>query len=348
MAKRRVVSRERFVDPSKVGTRRPAGSSGGRVRQTVSSATDSAKRTVRRVVGHVSRSRGLKEASWDCTHCPTKGIPGFTKRCPNCGSPKEVGEEYYADPSRPLATQEELQRAGVTAEHASDELCEFCGARLRPGSSKCPNCGAEIDPEAADRAHAHLATVPRRSNTHSGSYIQQRRQQTTFPFSLSQIPGDVQYWAIGIAVALVAIIGLFILFRPHVAEMSVSGLSWSRTIPREEHQYNQHEGWSLPSGADLVSQEERFHHNEQVLDHYEDVQVEKSREVLDGYDTDCQNVEVFSHYDEVYDYSETVTYDDGSSETIDHYSQEAVYTTERQCEEVPRYRTEYYLSLKHI
>lgn len=66
----------------------------------------------------------------------------------------------------------------------------------------------------------------------------------------------------------------------------VHSVHWIRTIQIEEYRESQETGWELPEGAELISQSEEISHYENVLDHYEYVEVPRIRQVLDHYETE--------------------------------------------------------------
>ena len=114
-------------------------------------------------------------------------------------------------------------------------------------------------------------------------------------------------------------------------DLKVTGLNWSRVIPIEQNQEFTESGWSIPEGGTEVGRRQEIHHYDQVLDHYEDVEVQRSRDVLD-------------HYETYYTYRDN---GNGSFEEIPH--ERPVYRTEYYTETeskpvyrtVPRYATKY-------
>lgn len=297
MTKKRIVSRRKYVDPDMVGKTRPQGSS-------------------KRVVRHT------QESLWDCNSCGRKDIPGRNKLCPSCGHTKDSTEEYRppAQDAHVLSIQELLEM-GVDSDHSSDQICEFCGSKNKPGTQKCTQCGANIgDVARADRIcdncgretnqvtcpncasvtrskHEVRPTPKARTSYMPVSYsLPRRRSSSGFSFSHPAV------WGTALVVALIAL--LMFVFRPQEAEVQVQSVSWKAQILLQEYQYNRHEGWSLPAGADLIRTEQRVHHTEKVQD---GTKTENYTERVCGPD--------------VYDYTEVVTYDDGTTDTIDHYKE---------------------------
>lgn len=118
-------------------------------------------------------------------------------------------------------------------------------------------------------------------------------------------------------------------------ELTVNSLSWTRTVNIEENRMFSESGWELPEGAELTDSKEEIHHYDEVIDHYESVEVQRSREVLD-------------HYETYYTYQDNGK---GSFEEISH--ERPVYKTEYYTETeqrpvystVPQYQTKYYFNI---
>ena len=94
-------------------------------------------------------------------------------------------------------------------------------------------------------------------------------------------------------------------------------------------------GWELPAGAEQTDARNELHHYDSVLDHYENVEVQRSRQVID-------------HYETYYTYSDN---GNGTFSEIPH--ERPVYGTEYYTEtvqqpvyrQVPRYATKYYYNI---
>lgn len=331
MTKKRVVSRTSYVDSSKVGQQRPAG-------------------TGRELQGQV-------EAQWKCSSCGTTGIPGRVKKCPNCGNPKGGDEVYQPpEPGARLLTQVELDEMGVDAEHSSDQTCPFCGYNCKPGTESCPNCSANLTDVARTSRQCpncghetNLVTCPQ-----CGSQTERKEKdivpQQSFSSSPS-LPIDIglnfealkPFWWVPVAVAVLGLIALIL--WPRQTEVTVQSVSWKCEVFLQEYQYNQHEGWSLPAGADLINQDRRIHHYNKVVDHYTtECHAEQQQ---DGYDTETYEERVCG---DVYDHTEETCYDDASCDREDVYRTECDYETRSRqvprykdvevCEQVPVYRDE--------
>lgn len=322
MAQKRVVSRSSYVDPSKAGEKKSAGTE--------------------RVY------RGTVEAQWTCSSCGRTGIPGRQKRCPSCGNPKDRDEVYEAPTgTTKYLTSDELKAMGVDpTQHLSDEECEYCGAKLQPGTQKCPNCGAVLGDVGYTTRHCPACGFDSNEEKcpNCGSPTEEKltahRAATPPPPPPPPAPTVTPPFYKNPKAIITIIIGLLLLCGcvcalisawPRNEVATVSALTWERQIAIEEHQYNRHESWSPPAGADIEAQEQR-------ISHYDQVQIGTEEEC--GYEEECE-----TH--SVYDHTEHVCYDDGTCD------EEDVYRDERTCddvyvcetvpvyEDVPRYATWY-------
>lgn len=66
----------------------------------------------------------------------------------------------------------------------------------------------------------------------------------------------------------------------------VIDFGWKRTIEIEKIANVQKTDWVLPEGANLISKQEAVHHYDSELDHYEEMELQRSRQVIDHYDGD--------------------------------------------------------------
>ena len=84
---------------------------------------------------------------------------------------------------------------------------------------------------------------------------------------------------------LAGILLILFLFWPIKEEVTVTGFSWNRTITIEEERTVKEEDWSVPYGARIYDEKWEFKEYTTVIDHYETITEEKSRQVVDHYDT---------------------------------------------------------------
>ena len=107
------------------------------------------------------------------------------------------------------------------------------------------------------------------------------------------------------------------------------GFSWFRSVTIQKCIESAESGWELPEGAELTDQKEEIHHYDSILDHYEETELERTRQVVDHYETyytykDNQNG-TFSEVAQERPIYRTETYTETVQQPI--YKQEPVYAT---------------------
>ena len=266
---------------------------------------------------------------WDCPFCGTKEIRGDVVNCPACGRARGEVQFYVKDyeEGQNLREEELGQFEQLDEEQAQsfsknpDWYCSFCNSLNSDNAAFCGNCGASrADSEAnyfemlkkkKEREAAETAAQPQPSQP------QARRRSPLLIF----------------AVILVAMIAVFMWMNGSktAGDLKVTSLNWVRNINVEENRMFSESGWSLPAGAEQTAARSELHHYDQVLDHYEDVQVPRTRQV--------------------YDHDEYTLEDNGNGtfSKVSHpvYRTETYYVTEQQpvYVPVPRYQTKYYYNV---
>ena len=225
---------------------------------------------------------------WDCPVCGTQGIRGDTVNCPSCGRARGDVQFYMKDHAE-SQTREQGDTADIeyvdeekakTASRNPDWYCSFCNSLNSDNAQFCANCGASRESSEANyfdmlkKKKAQEATMAPPQPT-----AQELAQTRTAPKSKRGL--------IFLLVAIVAIVGLFMYMNGDktAGDLTVSALSWERNIQIEENVQYSESGWDLPDGAELTSQRQEIHHYDSVLDHYENVEVQRSRRVIDHYET---------------------------------------------------------------
>lgn len=248
---------------------------------------------------------------WDCPYCGSKGINGLKKKCPNCAHTQDAGTKFY------LGVEKEYLEADKAEDYGkgADWTCAYCGGLNRYSAEFCSDCGA-----------------PREENT--GSYFDNRAEEEKKAAAEKAEKRKEQIeqakaarkksLRIFAAVAAALLLLIILISMPKTKNATVTELRWERSCSVEVCKNVTESAWSLPPDGTLVSSQPALHHYEQILDHYEDVQQTRSREVLSGYD-------------------ESVTYVDNGDGTFSEQTvQTPVYTTEYYTETVsePVYRQE--------
>lgn len=255
-------------------------------------------------------SKRVLEGKWDCQHCGTKGIGGLTKTCPNCGKPVGTNQKYYLDHS----DADEVDAAYETK--GEDWLCSYCGSYNPADKDVCQNCNA-----------------PREEGENYFAANKKKEEPASQPKARSGFSRRIGILFAVIAAVIVLLIALAV---PRDTTITVDSKSWERIIQIQEYRTVQESDWSLPDGGRLDHTANEIHHYDQVLDHYEEVAVTKSRTVQDGYTTHTRTVDngngTFT--EETY---ETPNY---RTEYYTEYETQPVYVS------VPVYMTKYYYDIE--
>ena len=270
---------------------------------------------------------------WDCPFCGSKGIRGDVVNCPSCGRARGDVQFYMKDYDEG-ETREENDRADV--EYLSEEqakyvsknpdwYCSFCNSLNSDNAQFCGNCGAS----RADSESNYFQMLEKKKAREAAEAAAQAGNKA------QQKPSRKPLFII--LALLLVIVGVFVFMNGNktAGDLKVTALNWVRNINIEENRMFSESGWELPSGAEKTDARNEIHHYDQVLDHYENVDVRRSRQVVD-------------HYETYYTYS-----DNGNGTFTEVPHERPVYTTEYYTEtvrqpvyrSVPRYATKYYYNI---
>ena len=272
-------------------------------------------------------------AYWDCPVCGNQGIRGDVMNCPSCGRARGDVQFYMKEGSQ----EREANQTG-DLEYLSDEkaaemgknpdwYCSFCNSLNRDNAAFCSNCGASRESSESN----YFDQLKKRQEKEAAEKAAQPQVRENVKPQKKKSPLLI------LLVIAVAIVGLVMFLNGNTTrgDLKVTGLNWTRSIPIEQYLQFSESAWDLPQGAELTSKKNEIHHYDQVLDHYEEVEVQRSRRVLDHYET---------YY----------TYEDRGNGTFEQIeNQRPVYTTEYYTETesrpvyvpVPRYATKYYYNI---
>ena len=264
---------------------------------------------------------------WDCPVCGTKEIRGDVTNCPSCGRARGDVQFYVKDyqEGQSLREEELNQYEHLDEEQAKyvsknpDWYCSFCNSLNSDNVESCGNCGAS----RADSEANYFEMLKRKKEREAAETAAQNAQ----PQTKRRSPLAV------FAVILLAIIAIFVWMNGSKTsgDLKVTALNWTRVISVEENRMFNESGWTLPAGAEQTDARQEIHHYDQVIDHYEDVQVPRTRQV--------------------YDHDEYTLEDNGNGtfSQVSHpvYRTETYYETERRpvYVQVPRYQTKYYYNI---
>ncbi|MBR6486781.1 MAG: hypothetical protein IKT17_08850 [Lachnospiraceae bacterium] len=250
---------------------------------------------------------------WDCPYCNNKGISGLEKRCTACGHPQDEGTKFYLKEQKEYVSEDKAGKYGKGA----DWTCSYCGALNRHDAKVCVGCGADREESSGDYFE-NVEKQKQKAQAKQPEPTKGKRNYTPFIIGL---------------VILLAIIGFSC--RPKNYGASVTDKEWSRAIDIEKYETVSESDWSVPDGGRVTDEKSEIHHYDDVLDHYETVTVEKSRQVQDGYDTHVE-----------YDDNGDGTFTEREVQTPRYKTE--YYTEEEEqpvYEKVPRYQTKYYYDI---
>ncbi len=271
---------------------------------------------------------------WDCPYCGSKEIKGTVIACPSCGRAR--GDvQFYMKNHAEGETREEGQTGDI--EYLSEEeakyagknpdwYCSFCNSLNRDNAQFCTTCGAS---RADSESNYFDRLKKKQADEAAEAAAQPLPAERAAPRSKRPL-----FFLLAIAVLIIGLV-VYMSGNRTTGGLQISSIGWTRAITVEENRQFSESGWSLPQGAELTGQRNELHHYDSVLDHYEDVEVERSRQVVTGYET---------YY----------TYNDlgnGTFEQVEH--ERPIYDTEYYTEtvsqpiyvQVPRYQTKYYYNI---
>lgn len=268
----------------------------------------------------------LIEGRWDCKYCGKKGIRGLSKYCPGCGHPQDKDVKFYMPDKIEYLDEETAKNYGKGA----DWVCSYCNSYNRYDANYCINCGGSKEEKEGDyfsvQKPEHIPEDEIKDNVPDSNPSEPPVPKKKSKFGI---------FGVALAAILVIIAG-FMLLAPKNMDATLQDKSWSRNIAIEDCITVQESDWEVPDGGRIYDQKEEIHHYDQVLDHYETVEEERTRTVQDGYDT----------------YTNYVDNGDGtfSEETVEtpRYITETYYETVEKpvYKDVPVYATKYYYEIE--
>ena len=238
----------------------------------------------------------IVEGYWDCKYCDNKGISGLEKHCPACGHPQDEGTKFYVKDKKVYVDEAKASQYGKGA----DWTCAYCGSLNRHDALVCAGCGADREENTGDYFENQVKQEAKA----------REKAEAENPTPVKAKPGKGRYIFFGILLAIIAFIVIGAI--PKHKSSEISAKSWDRAIEVESYETVSESDWEVPSGGTVTDKKEEIKSYDHVIDHYETVEVEKSREVEDGYDIS----------------NEYIDNGDGT------FTEEEVKT--------PRYKTEYY------
>lgn len=278
------------------------------------------------------------EGYWDCPQCGKKKIKGRFRYCDSCGRPRGKDVKFYMiETDNYVENEEEISKE-------PDWYCSFCKSLNPATSTVCESCGASQ--EDSDKNYFDLL-----KESESEQKEEEEKEKAAEEYSEpieekveeeepEQLNGkNLKSFLpkIGIIAVVLLFLTFFVnLFIPKEQTLYVSDKAWERSVEVEEYKTVREDGWSLPAGGRLAYTRDEIHHYDQVVDHYETKEVQKSERYISGYEK-----YVSGHRDLGNGYFEEIT------------SERPVYDTRYWTEteqvpvykDVPVYQTKYYYDI---
>ena len=217
---------------------------------------------------------------WDCPVCGSKGIRGDVVNCPSCGRARGEVQFYVKDYTEGTSLREEelAQYEHLDEEKAQemgdkpDWYCSFCNSLNNDKAEFCGNCGAT----RAD-SEANYFEMLKKKQEREAAELNAQPQVSSGPQKKSRNPLVI------IAVILLVLVGLFVWMNGNktAADLKVTSLEWGRVINIEENRMYSESGWTLPAGAEQTDARREIQGYNQVLDHYEEYEVQVPEQVYD-------------------------------------------------------------------
>jgi hypothetical protein len=263
---------------------------------------------------------------WDCPSCDSKGIPGTTYDCPNCGRQRGSETKFYMRSGK-------IEYVPGHKVIGADWYCEYCGALNTAGRTDCENCGSPKEdskddyfslkkpkpaPAVTRTPETRKVNIPKKSNLSLKARI--RRTPLWIKIVITLI----------LAIVISNVVSAYI-NRPRNYTFDVNEVAWENIIQIEECKTFREDDWYLPNGAVLAYTKEEIRSYDSVLDHYESVT--KTRQVQDG-----------GHYETSYTDNGDGTFTEHSTYVTD-YTTEYYTVDEPVYVQVPVYDTKYYYDI---
>lgn len=218
----------------------------------------------------------IREGRWDCTFCGTTGILGRHTTCTGCGRSRPEGVKFYLVENEAEVTDQKLLKL---AEADADWICQYCDSSNRANQTSCQHCSAPRD------ADTPIQLITEYEEDQAPEYGDNNHPE---PVVEAQ-PKPKSKWkpllgclgAVVVVLLLLCGVMSYISFKTYEVELTVTDVAWERTIPVEAYRTVEEGDWTIPEGGRQLASEQKIHHYDQVVDHYDT----KTREVCEDKQT---------------------------------------------------------------
>ena len=209
-----------------------------------------------------------RNPDWLCSYCECLN-PDTSNNCIGCGALKEDSEKNYFKmkaerEAKQLKNQQELEKL----QSFNDEDCSYKEHTYN-----------NLDNYSNTIINNNIYSECNQFNSYSNKKdYNKKRQNINLDWNKIITIGAS---AFGI---LLLLFGLIWLFMPKKDTLTVKQINWDYSIEIQEEQTFKESGWDVPIGARVYDEKEELHHTDKVIDYYETVEVEKSKDVIVGYE----------------------------------------------------------------
>ncbi len=271
-----------------------------------------------------------KGADWICSFC--ESLNRYDNEvCSNCGASREdsIGDYFSnkTDDVKEAVAEKDVygtpSSKPASLPEESDDLLPDQDPDMDTGDHVSADSSSEDKEEPVYKKYQKEA----RAKKHRESKREaERKREEAQRIRAQKMQSRAKLFA-GLGLALIVI--LVFMFWPRTASGTLESKSWTRDITVEESRTVKEADWSVPEGGRTYESKKELHHYNEVLDHYEPVEVARTRQVPDGFDT---SIEYVSNGDGTFTEREvrtpryrTETYYETVTQPI--YRKEAVYQT---------------------
>ena len=248
-----------------------------------------------------SKSKGRKiEGYWDCPQCGKKKIRGRYRYCDSCGRPRGNGVKFYMLDRTYAENQDEIS-------DEPDWYCSFCQSLNSAKSKVCESCGSSqadsdknyfamlAEDEKKKREERQAAyNNPEPDYKEYNSNHSDEDYKNTFTSNETKEPEKTnlfqnignKFKGLLFVIPILFLIALMVnFFIPKEQSLVVTETNWERVIEIQEYKTVKESDWSVPNGGRLYDTRSEIHHYDQVVDHYETVEEQKSEQYISGYES---------------------------------------------------------------
>lgn len=195
------------------------------------------------------------EMFWKCKAC-NEIVKGRFVECSKCGKPKTEDVEYFMPEDLESAPKVEDKSLLAIAQGGANYNCIYCGSDQRNNNGECYQCGA-------------AEKLSNFSDLNVKSSFEEKKEpaKQIQPEPEIKIPKlKPNYFIIFGCFIFVCILAFA--FYPKKIKANIEYFHWETSAKIEKRSIYHYEGFN-PTGFNVVSLGERFHHNDKVFDRYD-------------------------------------------------------------------------------